>query len=424
MGVFSHPTVYSQSLDHLQKPLCPRFYKYDRQKLLLLEPNECTPLPSEHPEFSADICFSPFTCNEGLVRVRRRDHLTLDIMHLYDNYGATVEQADQWPVLKQQKVISNLPLEICRGCPSRMAQLRFLVSDDSEQPHEVGSIRGRYQLYSIGKTSSGIGQESELPQSSRTMAVQGAWLPAHPLDKQSWRKANYTWTPRVYFGKPLDQTCLERKTETLKILFQAAATTRIEQQVGGSTTLAFVNDPWFSKIAEKSDFLVANLGQLATGTNILDHLWSTARYYDKIQRLVKILQQHARDMQDFDDEDMEYARQLLDSDFGRGNNGSEEYHPRMERESRRKGSQGMTKKQEEQASQKKMRPGRGGDRAKTDEDRPDDPLLRQSRHILPPSADNGAMFKYSDHEGSGAHLRRARRSLGGSGHDTVAGYRR
>jgi len=39
----------------------------------LLALNECTPLPSEYPEFSADICFSPFTCNEGLVRVRRRD---------------------------------------------------------------------------------------------------------------------------------------------------------------------------------------------------------------------------------------------------------------------------------------------------------------------------------------------------------------
>jgi hypothetical protein len=67
-----------------------------------------------------------------------------------------------------------------------------------------------------------------------------------------------------------------------------------------------------------------------------------------------------------------------------------------------------------------MRPSRGEDRAKTDEDRLDYPsngFLRQSKHILPPSADNGAMFKYSDHEGGGAHLRRARRSLGDTGHD-------
>ncbi|KAK3815054.1 MAG: hypothetical protein J3Q66DRAFT_388962 [Benniella sp.] len=376
MDLFSRPAIYSQSLDHLQKPLCPRFYKYDQQKLLLLETNECTPFPSEHPEFSADICFSPFTCNEGLVRVRRRDRvslgqtpfmwflvvqkssllqtgtmqgsvfpfqisnpgkLTLDIMHLYDNYGAIVEQTDQWPVLRQQKVISNLPLEICRGCPSRVAQPRFPVSDDSEQPHEARSIRGRYQLYSIGKTRSGIGKESELPQCSRTMAVQAA-----------------------------------------------TTTHRIEQQVGGSTTLAFVNDPWFSKMAEKSDFLVANLGQWATGTKVLDDLWSTARYHDKIQRLVEGLQQRACDMQDFDDEDMEYARQLLGSDFGRGNDGNEEYDPRMRRESQRKGSQRTTAKQEKQESQKKLRPNRGEDRAKTDEDRPDYPpngFLRQSRPI-------------------------------------------
>lgn len=69
------PAIYSQMLDHHQKPLCPRFSKYDRQKLLLLEPTECTPIETEHPDFSADICFSPFVCNEGLVRIRRRDRV-------------------------------------------------------------------------------------------------------------------------------------------------------------------------------------------------------------------------------------------------------------------------------------------------------------------------------------------------------------
>jgi len=70
--------------------------------------------------------------------------LTLDITHLYDNYGAIMEQSDQWPVLKQQKVISNLPLEICRGCPSRAFQYQITAGN-------LMKIRGRYQLYSIGK---------------------------------------------------------------------------------------------------------------------------------------------------------------------------------------------------------------------------------------------------------------------------------
>src|SRR5690554_1939854 len=75
VDLLTRPSLYSQMLDHFQKPLCPSFNKYDRQKLLLLESNECTSIESKHPDFSADICFSPYLCNEGLVRVRRRDRV-------------------------------------------------------------------------------------------------------------------------------------------------------------------------------------------------------------------------------------------------------------------------------------------------------------------------------------------------------------
>jgi hypothetical protein len=82
----TRPSIYSQMLDHVKKPLCPTFRKYDRQKLLLLDPNDCTSLDSKHPDFSADICFSPYTCNEGLVRVRRRDRVSL--FRYFDCYAA------------------------------------------------------------------------------------------------------------------------------------------------------------------------------------------------------------------------------------------------------------------------------------------------------------------------------------------------
>ncbi|KAG0246378.1 hypothetical protein BGX31_002679 [Mortierella sp. GBA43] len=478
MEFLSRPSIYSQSLDHLQQPLCPRFYKYDRQKLLLLEPNECMPLPSEHPEFSADICFSPFTCNEGLVRVRRRDRelckkanlrypisgnathdafhrqfsgpdsfhvvfsgseklsppdwyhagqclyvfpfhisnpgkLTLDIVHLYDNYGAVAEQTDTWPVLKQQKVISNLPLEVCRGCPSRVAQPRFPMA--SEEAHESRVMKGRYQPYSSRGPITGTGKESELPLCSRDMAVQGVWLPAHPSDKQSWRRANYTWTPLgCTFGKPLDQTCLKRRKSALKVLFQgdtqlrvaiehllrrlngtseaqtftATTTTRIEQ-ARGPTTFTFVDDPLFSRTMESTDILVANMGQWATGTRFLDNLCPTAQYHDKIQELVDAFQQRARDLQDLDDEDLESTRQLLDGDYANDDEDKDEdeYDPEMVN-----GIQGSKEdlemsehwddQTEEPENGHRVKGHSEGLSDRTKEHYPSNGFLRQSKHVL------------------------------------------
>ncbi|KAG0045484.1 hypothetical protein BGZ83_009322 [Gryganskiella cystojenkinii] len=430
MDYFIRPALHSQILDHLSKPLCPRFNKYDRQKLLLLEPNECTPLLTEHPDFSADLCFSPYTCNEGLVRVRRRDRalcrtanlkypisgnathdafhrqfsgpdafhvvfsgseklsppdwyhagqclyvfpfhisnpgkLTLDITHLYDNFGAVVEEADSWPVLQRKKVVSNLPLEICRGCPSRVAEPRFEqpspqpsssspASESRSESHEgsetvpiAGAIaRNLYQAYSAGRTSSSSSLSSsdqqQLPLCSKDLAVQGVWLPAHPVDKQSWRKANYTWTPLgCTFGEPLDLACLERKKDakTKKVLFQGdthlrvaiehllerlhgsttlqnTTTTSAEkmEEIFGSTTLTYMHDPMFSQIGEKSDILVGNMGHAATGTKFLDQLWSTSKYHDKLRDLVDRVLQRARDLQDLEDEDDDHGGRFLDGD--------------------------------------------------------------------------------------------------------------
>ncbi|KAF9541809.1 hypothetical protein EC957_002644 [Mortierella hygrophila] len=446
-------------LDHHQKPLCPRFSKYDRQKLLLLEPTECTPVETEHPDFSADICFSPFVCNEGLVRVRRRDRqqckeanlkypisgnsthdafhrqfsgpdsfhvvfsgseklsppdwyhagqclyifpfhisnpgrLSLDITHLYDNFGAVVEQAKEWPVLWRKKVVSGLPLEVCRGCPSRVARPRFSSlsevdemvvlktgggSDDAETAGgsekagggQVGtlsnidrssllalgmssgsSLRNRYQAYTNSRTGprkySNLFMDENydrLPLCSRDHAVQGAWLPAHPLDKQSWRRANYTWTPLgCRFEKPLDKTCLVKgKKGVNKILFQGDTHLRVAMEellrrLNGSTTLetnppsspspdrleethasttfSYLHDPLFSHTKEKADMLVANMGHWATGTKFFDQLMSTSKYHDKLRDLVETIQQQARDIQDLQDEDDGSLGHFLDDEVG------------------------------------------------------------------------------------------------------------
>ncbi|KAF9102065.1 hypothetical protein BGX29_004988 [Mortierella sp. GBA35] len=418
-------------LDHLQKPLCSRFNKYNRQKLLLLEPNgECTPIESEHSVFSADICFSPYTCNEGLVRVRRRGRLqckeanlrypisgnathdafhrqfsgpdsfhvvfsgaeklsppdwyhagqclyvfpfhisnpgklALDITHLYDNFGAVVEQSTEWPVLYRKKIVSNVPLEVCRDCPSRVARPRFssLIEEDKAQestsggtetvsdlPGQMGklastdkssllalgmssgsSLRNRYQAYT-GSRSSRTNQyekllidenHDRLPLCSRDYAVQDAWLPARPLDTQSWRHANYTWIPLgCRFGKPLDRTCLARKKDAVKILFQDDTHLRVAMEellrrLNGTTTLqttassmatdrfeekhekltfTYPHDPLFTHTDEKADML----------------LMSTSQYHDKLRDLIETIQQHARDLQDLQDEDDSVLGHFLD----------------------------------------------------------------------------------------------------------------
>ena len=162
-----------------------------------------------------------------------------------------VEQSDEWPVLTRKKVVSNLPLEVCRGCSSRVAAPRF------QQEHQESSAGGKdavlvsgafaknlYQAYAVSKGKTGSDQpDKQLPQCSKDLAIQGVWLPAHPIDKQSWRRANYTWTPLgCTFGKPLDPTCLEQKKKSSKILFQGDTHLRIAielllQRLQGSTTL-------------------------------------------------------------------------------------------------------------------------------------------------------------------------------------------
>ncbi|KAK3848377.1 MAG: hypothetical protein J3R72DRAFT_428885 [Linnemannia gamsii] len=455
----TRPTIHSQMLDHLQKPLCPRFSKYDRQKLLLLETNECTPVESEHPDFSVDVCFSPYMCNEGLVRVRRRDRLqckeanlrypisgnsthdafyrqfsgpdsfhvvfsgseklsppdwyhagqclyvfpfhisnpgklSLEITHLYDNFGAVVEQSKEWPVLQRKVVVSNLPLEVCRGCPTRVARPRFLSplsesdsdtvarqkgtqesSKETDLAGQLGalantdrssllalgmssgsSLRNRYQAYTSGRNRANQYENlvvdenfDRLPLCSREHSVQGVWLPAHPLDKQSWRHANYTWTPLgCRFGKPLDKTCLAGKKDPLKILFQgdthlrvamkdllrrlngsttletnpstSTATDRLEEK-HASTTFTYLHDPLFSNTGEKSDMLVANMGHWATGTKFFDQLMSTSQYHDKLSDLIETIQQHARDLQDLQDEDDGSLGRFLDDEDERGYGG-------------------------------------------------------------------------------------------------------
>ncbi|KAG0305734.1 hypothetical protein BGZ98_003655 [Dissophora globulifera] len=481
-------------LDHLQQPLCPRFYKYDRQKLQLLEPRECTPIPSEHPDFSADVCFSPFMCNEGLVRVRRRDReqckeanlrypisgnathdafhrqfsgpdsfhvvfsgseklsppdwyhagqclyvfpfhisnpgkLSLDITFLYNNFGAVVDQTDDWPELKRQKIISNLPLEICRGCPSRVAQPRFSISNDegddsvstefassTKDDESAGSgtapnMRNRYMEFSLARAkSSALTPDTiNLPLCSRTMAVQGAWLPAHPQDKLSWRRANYTWTPLgCTYDKPLDKTCLRRRRNALKILFQGdtqlrAATeqllrrlngteeiqTSLEtranrfEETSGSTTIVFKDDPFFTQAIGTSDVLVVNLGQSATGTKFLNNLWSTSQYHSRIRKLVDAIQQRTRDIQDLDDEDEDedlphhYPGGKYETHDVEGDDEADE----------------VEEEEEEEVDDS------GDERHYGDEDDDDEDELEMEREILRKEKENSGKEVYWDNEG-------------------------
>ncbi|KAF9586098.1 hypothetical protein BGW38_009710 [Lunasporangiospora selenospora] len=416
---FSRPAAFSQMLDHFDKPLCPSFRSYDRQKLLLLDPNECTPLLSEHPDFSVDICFSPYVCNEGLVRVRRRDRalckeanlmypimnnatheashrqlsgpdsfyvvfngaeklappdwyhagqclyvfpfhisnpgkLTLDITHLYDNFGAVLEERNGWPILRRRKVLSSVPIEICKGCSSRTAPPRFpltLSSEDTLDGSEEdtregssGSMRLRHRLGFVSTKSDAalnIPPTEDLPLCSRQLPIQGAWLPAHPSDKGSWRRANYTWTPLgCRLEKPLDLQCILKKSGS-KILFQGDTQLRVAlehllrrlngtetlqtstspssdrfEEKFGSTTFKYVHDPLFRQLTEKPDILVANMGHWATGTKFLDHLWSTAKYNNKLEEIVQSIRQRARDLQDLEDEDEDEDDRYRDGEYG------------------------------------------------------------------------------------------------------------
>ncbi|KAG0271293.1 hypothetical protein BGZ95_000903 [Linnemannia exigua] len=221
------------------------------------------------------------------------------------------------------------------------------------------SLRNRYQAYTSGRNRANQYEKlamdesyDHLPLCSREHAVQGVWLPAHPLDKQSWRHANYTWTPLgCRFGKPLDKTCLEGKKDPLKILFQgdthlrvameellrrlngsttletnprtSTATNRLEEK-HASTTFTYIHDPLFSNTGEKADMLVANMGHWATGTKFFDQLMSTSQYHDKLRDLIETIQQHARDLQDLQDEDDASLGYFLDDEDERGYGGEED----------------------------------------------------------------------------------------------------
>ncbi|KAG0269373.1 hypothetical protein DFQ27_003701 [Actinomortierella ambigua] len=419
----SSPAVYSQILNRLDQPVCPTLKPYDRQKLLLLEPIECTPIESKHPDFSVDICFSPYVCNEGLVRVRRRDRtlcktaelkplisrnvthdafhrqfsgpdafyvafsgaeklappdwyhaghclyvfpfhisnpgkLSLDITHMYDNYGAVLEQHDRWPDLKLQKVVEAFSLEVCRGCPSRTAAPRSLHSADfvmeksspfiatkvvyasgADALKKYGSKNTReyHEVYRdprdpLAKPDESSGSPSQLPLCSRQFAVQGAWLPAHAEDKNSWRKANYTWTPLgCRYDRPLTRSCLSRRgAKAKKVSFQGDpqlrvllehllrrlnGTAQIQTLTASSldsldtmvetTSISYLLDPLMTRKIAPADLLVTNLGQWATGTKYLDQQMTTEKYHSLLLDLIDDFQQTARDTEDLDDEDVE-----------------------------------------------------------------------------------------------------------------------
>jgi hypothetical protein len=64
--------------------------------------------------------------------------------------------------------------------------------------------------------------------------------------------------------------------------------------------------------------LVANMGHWATGTKFFDQLMSTSKYHDKLLDLIEAIQQHARDLQDLEDEDDSMSGHFLDDgeDYG------------------------------------------------------------------------------------------------------------
>ncbi|KAF9121266.1 hypothetical protein BGW39_010656 [Mortierella sp. 14UC] len=323
-------------LDHLQEPLCLRFNWYHAGQCLNVFPFHIT--------------------NPG--------KLSLEITHLYDNFGVVVEQVKEWPVLQRSKVVSNLPLEVCRSCPSRVARTRFsspLLEEDAGQEkkstHEESSdlagqlgklantnrsslmalgmssrssLRNRYQAYTNGRTHANPYENllmdenyDRLPLCSREHAVQGAWLPAHPLDKQTSR-----------------------------------ATDRLEEK-HDSTTFTYLHDPLFTNNGEKADMLVANMGHWATGTKFFDQLMSTSKYHDKLQGLIDTIQQHARDLQDLQDEDdgslghflddeEDYAGEADDEDgHDYETEGEEEDEVELEKQREEKLAKGTEEKEEE-----------------------------------------------------------------------------
>ncbi|GJJ77074.1 hypothetical protein EMPS_09433 [Entomortierella parvispora] len=318
-------------LDHLNRPLCPRF-------------NNGSEKLSPPDWYHAGQCLYVFP-----FHISNPGKLTLDITHLYDNFGAVVEQSDGWPVLTQKKVVSNLPLEVCRGCPSRVAAPRFQQeeqessTDGKDTVPVSGAIAKNLYLAYATKGKTRLEQSDKgLPPCSKDLAVQGIWLPAHPTDKQSWRRANYTWTPLgCTFGKPLDPACLERKKKASKILFQGdnhlrvamehllqrlkgsttilnSTTTAAEKmsETIGSTTLMYMHDPMFTQTGEKTDLLVGNMGHAATGTKFMDQLWTTSNFHDRLRDMVDRVQQQSRDLQDLEDEDEDATRRFLDGEYG------------------------------------------------------------------------------------------------------------
>lgn len=83
-----------------------------------------------------------------------------------------------------------------------------------------------------------------------------------------------------------------------------------------STTFSYLHDPLSTHTNEKADMLVANMGHWATGTKFFDQLMSTSNYHHKLRDLVETIQQHARDLQDLQDEDDGSLGHFLDDDVG------------------------------------------------------------------------------------------------------------
>ncbi|KAG9061210.1 hypothetical protein KI688_007548 [Linnemannia hyalina] len=365
-------------LDHHQKPLCPRFSKYDRQKLLLLEPTECMPVETEHPDFSADICFSPFVCNEGLVRVRRRDRqqckeanlkypisgnsthdafhrqfsgpdsfhvvfsgseklsppdwyhagqclyvfpfhisnpgrLSLDITHLYDNFGAVVEQAKEWPVLWRKKVVSGLPLEVCRGCPSHVARPRFSSLSEVD---EMVVLKTDYAETAAGSEKAGGGQAGTLSNIDRSSLLALGMSSGSSLRTRYQAYTNSRTGPQKYSNLFMDENYDRLPLCSREHAVQASPSPDRLEEKHALTTFSYLHDPLFSHTNEKTDMLVANMGHWATGTKFFDQLMSTSKYHDKLRDLVETIQQHARDLQDLQDEDDGSLGHFLDDEVG------------------------------------------------------------------------------------------------------------
>lgn len=70
--------------------------------------------------------------------------------------------------------------------------------------------------------------------------------------------------------------------------------------------------------------LVANMGHWATGTKFFDQLMSTSKYHDNLLDLIETIRQHARDLQDLQDEDDSASGHFLDDDEDYGGEADDE----------------------------------------------------------------------------------------------------